>query len=72
MSLFVSRVFGNEVEVLATNNQRSMHLGRNHGAGEDTATNGHFAGEGTFLIYRLLVSCNISSMVENERRCKPM
>ena len=44
-----------------------MHLGRNHGSGEDTATDGDFAGEGTFLIYSSSVSCDI---LEYHRRLK--
>ena len=44
-----------------------MHFGRNHGSGEDTATNGDFAGEWTFLIYGFSVSCDI---LEYDRRLK--
>ena len=72
MPLFVSRVLRNEVKVLATNNQRSMHLGRNHGSGKDTATNGDFAGEGTFLIYSFSVLYHIPSILGYSKRCKPM
>lgn len=51
MSLFVSRVFGDEVEVFATDNKGSVHLRRHNCSCEDTATNGNFASEGAFLVY---------------------
>ena len=54
MSLLISGVFGDEVEVFATDDEGSVHFGRHNGACEDTATDGDFAGEGTFLV------CNVS------------
>ena len=38
MSLLVSRVLRDEVEVFAANNERSVHFSRDNGACEDTAT----------------------------------
>ena len=39
VSLLVSGVLGNEVEVFSADDQGSVHLGGNDGAGEDTASN---------------------------------
>ena len=50
MTLLVSRVFGNVVKVFAANDEGSVHLGRNNGACEDTATDGDETGEGAFLV----------------------
>ena len=38
VSFLVAGVFGNEVKVFAANNQRAVHLGRDHRAGQDTST----------------------------------
>lgn len=51
MSLLVTRVLGDEVEVLSSDNEGSVHLGGNDGAGQDTATDGDGAGEGALLVY---------------------
>ena len=40
MSLLVTRVLGDEVEILAADDDGTMHLGGDDGTGEDTATNG--------------------------------
>ena len=50
MTLLVSRVFGNEVKVLAANDKGSVHLGRDDCTSEDTAAYGYFAGKWAFLI----------------------
>jgi hypothetical protein len=47
----VSVVFGNEVEVFSADDQSTVHLGRNHGASQDTATNGNKTGEWALLVY---------------------
>lgn len=51
VSLLVTRVLGDEVEVLSSDNDGSVHLGGNDGAGQDTATDGDGAGEGALLVY---------------------
>lgn len=51
MSLLVSRIFGDEVKVLATDDEGSVHFGRDDGSGEDSAPDRNFAGERTLLIY---------------------
>jgi hypothetical protein len=50
VSLLVSRVLGNEMEVLAADDQSTMHLGADDGAGQDSSADGDLAGEGAFLV----------------------
>lgn len=50
MSLLVTRVLGNEMEVLAADDQSTMHLGADDGAGQDSSADGDLAGEGAFLV----------------------
>ncbi len=52
MSLLISGVFGDEVEVFAADDKGSVHFGGDDGACEDTATDRNFAGEGAFLVCR--------------------
>lgn len=51
VSLLVTGVLGDEVEVLASDDDGSVHLGGNNGAGQDTATDGDETGEGALLVY---------------------
>ena len=50
MPLLVAGVLGDEVEVLAADDERAVHLGRDDFAGEDTAADGDETGEGAFLV----------------------
>ena len=50
MSFFVPRVFGNEMEVFAADDECSMHLGRYHGASQYSTADGDLACEGAFLV----------------------
>lgn len=50
MSLLVTGVLGNEVEVLAADDDGTVHLGGDNGAGQDTATNGDETSEGALLV----------------------
>ena len=50
MSLLVPGVFGNEVEVFAADDEGAMHLGGDHGAGEDAPADGDHASERTLLV----------------------
>ena len=50
MALLVTGVLGDEVEVLAADDESSVHLGGNDGAGQDTATDGDETGEGALLV----------------------
>lgn len=51
VSLLVSGVLRDELEVLASDDNGSVHLGGNDGAGQDTATNRDETGEGALLVY---------------------
>jgi len=50
VSLLVSGVLWDEVEVFAADDQRAVHLGRNNGAGQDTATNGDKSSKWALLV----------------------
>ena len=50
MSLLVSGIFGDEVKVFSADDQGSVHLGRDDGAGEDTASDRDHTGERAFLV----------------------
>ncbi len=50
MSLLVPGVLGNEVEVLSADDDCSVHLRGNDGAGQDTATNRDKSGERALLV----------------------
>jgi hypothetical protein len=50
VSLLVTGVLGDEVEVLSADDQGSVHLGGNDGAGEDTASDRDHTGEWAFLV----------------------
>jgi len=52
VSLLVTRVLGDVVEVLATDDQGSVHLGGNDGTGQDTATDRDETGERALLVCR--------------------
>lgn len=52
MALLVTRVLGDEVKVFAADDDGSVHLGRDDGTGENTATDGDLAGEGALLVCR--------------------
>ena len=48
--LLVTRVLGNVVEVFAADDDGSVHLGGNDGAGQDPATDGDQTSEGALLV----------------------
>jgi len=48
--LLVAGVLGDEVEVLAADDQGAVHLGGDDGAGQDTAADRDEAGEGALLV----------------------
>lgn len=50
VALLVTGVLGDEVEVLAADDESSVHLGGNDGAGQDTATDRDETGEGALLV----------------------
>jgi hypothetical protein len=59
VSLLVSGVFGDEVEVFSADDKGSVHLGGDNGSGQDTSTDGDEAGE------RALLVCDESALVSN-------
>lgn len=50
VALLVTGVLWDEVEVLAADDEGSVHLGGDDGSGEDTATDGDLAGEWALLV----------------------
>jgi hypothetical protein len=50
VSLLITSVLGDEMEVFAADNQSSVHLGGDNGAGEDSATDGNQSSEGALLV----------------------
>lgn len=52
VALLVPVVLGNVVEVLAADDDGAVHLGRDDGAGQDTATDRDHAGEWALLVCR--------------------
>jgi hypothetical protein len=50
VALLVTGVLGDEVEVLAADDEGAVHLGGNDGAGQDTATDRDEAGERALLV----------------------
>jgi len=50
VSLLVTGILGDEVEVLSADDQGAMHFGRNDGAGKNTAANGDETGKGALLV----------------------
>ena len=50
MSLLISGVLWDEVEVFAADDESAVHFGADNGTSEDTAADGDHASEGTFLV----------------------
>ena len=50
MALLVTVVLGDEVEVLATDDDGALHLGGDDLSVQDAATDGNIAGEGALLV----------------------
>lgn len=50
VAALVTGVLGDEVEVLAADDQGAVHLGGDDGAGKDTATDGDETSEGALLV----------------------
>jgi hypothetical protein len=60
VSLLVSGVFGDEVKVLAADDEGSVHLGGDDSSGQDTATDGNETGKGALLVCRKSTSVRYS------------
>lgn len=50
VAALVTGVLGDEVEVLAADDESAVHLGGDDGAGKDTATDGDETSEGALLV----------------------
>jgi len=50
VSLLISRVFGDKMEVFTTNDEGSVHFGGDDSASKDTTTDGDETSEWTFLV----------------------
>lgn len=50
VALLVTCVLGDEVKVLAADDEGTVHLGGNDGTGQDTATDGDETSEGALLV----------------------
>lgn len=50
VALLITRVLGDEVKVLSSDDESSVHLGGHDGAGQDTATDGDETGERALLV----------------------
>lgn len=50
VSLLITSILGDEMEIFSADDQGTVHLGRNNGAGEDTASDGNHAGERALLV----------------------
>ena len=59
VALLVTGVLGDEVEVLAADDECAVHLGGDDGASEDTATDGDESGEGALLVCRRAASVSM-------------
>jgi len=62
VTLLISGVFGNEVEVFAADDEGSVHLGGDNSASQDTTTDGDVASEGTFLVCKTVRTSVMSSL----------
>jgi hypothetical protein len=55
VSLLVPRVLGDEVKIFSADNEGTVHLGRNNGAGQDTATDRDETGERALLVCKAIL-----------------
>lgn len=65
MTLFVTVVLRNVMQVLTTDNNSTVHLGANNGTTENTATDGDHTGERTFLV-NICALDSLSGSLETE------
>ena len=68
MSLLVSRVFGDEVEVFAADDEGTVHFRGDDGAGQDTTADRDEAGEGALLVYSMGKSVSMTLGFPTELR----
>lgn len=65
VSLLISGVLGDEVEVFSADDERAVHLGGDNGAGQDTATDRDKAGERALLV---CINRMLASILHRPRR----
>jgi hypothetical protein len=67
VSLLVTGILGDEMEVFSADDESSVHLGGNDGAGQDTTTDGDETGEWALLVcgdqVSMLLSCAQTSTI---------
>ena len=64
MSLLISGVLGDEMEIFSADNEGTVHFSGNDGAGQDTTTDGDETGE-----WALLVCCTPELACDSLRSC---
>lgn len=69
VSLLVTGVLWDEVEIFSADDESSVHLGGNDGASQDTATDGDETGEWALLVcddeVSILLSCVQTPMLQH-------
>ena len=63
MSLLVSGIFGDEMEVFSADDKSSVHLGRDNGSGEDTATDGDETSEWALFVCKRITLVHSSIVI---------
>ena len=62
VSLLITLVLGDEVEVIPSHDDRSLHLGGKNEALQDSTSNGHVAGEGALLVDVATLNSGLGSL----------
>lgn len=61
MSLLITIILGDVVEVFAADDDSTVHFSGNDGASQDTATDGNETSKGAFLVFGLKKKVSIQS-----------
>lgn len=72
VSLLVTCVLGDEMQVFSADDECAVHLGRDDGAGEDTATDGDKASEWALLVWSMSVMLLALHSVQSMSNSCPM
>ena len=72
VALLVTGVLGDEVEVLAADDDGTVHLGRHNGAGQDTAADRDETGEGALLVCGSLAVAQVARSPPKHNALPPM
>ena len=65
VSLLISGILGDVVEVFTADDESTVHLGGNNGTGQDTTTDGDLTSEGALLVYRTQMNRLVSRIQNN-------